>query len=176
MSSSLPLRNLSDRHPGVTKVIGPYYEEAAGVCLDRDHRSPVVISVRDSGTEVLAILTWDVADEAVVRAWANDIDATEAGACGLALASVELTRNMVAIRRAETRTGADYYVDMPGTAPDNLETAVRLEISGTADPNHRVLDARLAAKLRQAAAGASNLPAMAVVVGFAQKRILSADV
>ena len=91
------------------------------------------------------------------------------------MACVELSRGLVAIRRAETRTGADYYVATPSTPSSDLESAVRLEISGTADPNPRILDARLSAKLKQAANGESNLPAMAVVVGFAQTRILSAD-
>jgi hypothetical protein len=64
---------------------------------------------------------------------------------------------------------------MPGTSSDDLETAIRLEISGTAIADKNALNKRLAQKLTQAQNGASNLPAIAVVVGFSQTRILSAD-
>ncbi|MBU0585125.1 MAG: hypothetical protein KKB66_21620 [Alphaproteobacteria bacterium] len=163
------------RHPGVSYGVGLAYEEAARVCLDRDHSSPVTISIRDNANEALAEASWVAAGADLKAAWANDTDATEAGASALALATVELLRGLVAIRRTETRTGADYYLDVPGTLTDDLETAIRLEISGTASAIPKVLIDRLAQKLKQAEKGASNLPAMAVVVGFAQTRILSAD-
>ena len=175
MKLTLPFIDLATRHPGISDGIGLSFQEAAAVCLDRHHSSPATFDIRDNAKERQAELTWGVPDDNLKGAWANEIDATEAGACALALATVELARGLVAIRRAETRSGADYYVDMPGTMPDDLETAVRLEISGTSDPSSTVLEARLKQKLAQTARGASNLPAMAAVVGFAQSKILSAD-
>ncbi|MEA3012441.1 MAG: hypothetical protein QOD42_986 [Sphingomonadales bacterium] len=175
MNPTLPFANLAARHRGVSDGIGLSYEEAARVCLDRHHESPAIFQIRDHLSESAADAVWIAADASLQRAWANEIDATEAGACALALATVELVRGLVAVRRAETRTGADYYVNVPGAAADDLETAVRLEVSGTSDGSTIVIEGRLRQKLDQAAKGNSNLPAMAVVVGFAQLRIVSAN-
>lgn len=175
MNPTLPFSDLAIRHPGISDGIGLGFEEAARVCLDRHHSSPVIFDIRDNAKETQAELTWIPAGKELEGAWGNEIDATEAGACALALATVELNRGLVAIRRAETRSGADYYVDAPGTDANDLETAIRLEISGTSDTSATVLEGRLKQKLAQTAKGASNLPAIATVVGFAQSRILAAD-
>lgn len=176
MSSKLSFSNLALRHPGISQGLSLACEEAARVCLDRHHSSPIEITIDDSSNVFKAEVVWLASDRALLHQWANDTDATEQGATALALACVELSRGLVAIRRAETRTGADYYVSAPGTPGDDLESAVRLEISGTSDESPNVLKGRLKRKLAQAANGRSNVPAMAIVVGFPQKRILSADV
>jgi len=175
MNTALQFSDLATRHSGVSSGIGLSYEEAARVCLDRHHASPVTVKIRDNVSESEAEAEWTSADAALKNAWANEIDTTEAGAYGLALAAVELTRGLVAIRRAETRTGADYYIDVPGADPDDLETAIRLEVSGTSDGNTGVIESRLKQKLEQTSQGNSNLPAIATVVGFSQLRIVIAD-
>jgi hypothetical protein len=58
------------------------------------------------------------------------------------------------------------------TTYDDLEDALRLEVSGVDKGVERVVKARLAAKLEQARCGHSNLPAMAGVVGFLSRLIL----
>lgn len=175
MKPTLPFADLAARHPGISAGVGLSYEEAARVCLDRHHTPPTAFTVRDNGTESEADASWVGADIALRRAWANDIDATEAGAYALAVAAIELRRGLIAVRRAETRTGADYYVDDPNASPDDLESAIRLEVSGTSDGDAGVIESRLKQKLNQTSKGDSNLPAMAVVVGFAQRRIVAAD-
>ena len=47
-----------------------------------------------------AQVTWDTADARMLRAWANEDDTTEAGAYGCALAAIELSEGLVAMRRA----------------------------------------------------------------------------
>ena len=79
-----------------------------------------------------------------------------------------------AARRAETRTGADYYVAPPGVPPDDLEAALRFEVSGVSAGDRTLVAGRLKAKLEQAAHGASNLPAMSGVVGFRAQVVLLA--
>ena len=71
----------------------------------------------------------------------------------------------------DIRTGADYYV---GTAAQDLETAHRLEVSGTHSEDDEV-KARLAKKKKQLIAGTSDLPAYACVVGFKTKQIALSD-
>lgn len=133
MNPALQFSDLATRHGGVSSGIGLFYDEAARVCLDRHHTSPATVKIRDNLSESEADAAWASADDALKNAWANEIDTTEAGAYGLALAAVELTRGLVAVRRAETRTGADYYIDLPGAEPDDLETAIRLEVCATVD-------------------------------------------
>lgn len=176
MTNMLRLGALADRHPGLTKAIGEGYCEAAAVCLSRHHRPPtdLVVDYEDNTSEYSA--NWTEPDLRTKRAWANEIDATEAGAYAVSLAAVELTKGLVAVRRAETLTGADYYVAPVGINPDDLEECVRLEVSGLDKGNRAVIQQRLKSKISQAAAGASNLPAIASVVGFRQRAVVIAKV
>lgn len=174
--SKLQFANLSERHFGVTPGIAAAYAEAATVCFARHHSSPQNVILQDGNGDRQSFAEWQAPDKRILDGWANEVDATEAGAYGLALAAVELTRGMVAVRRAETRTGADYYLGSPETAADDLETSLRLEVSGTDKGNDTVIQARLREKVEQAKAGASNLPAIATVVGFAALKIVTADV
>ena len=172
---ALPIRGMDQRHPGLTKPVADSNAEAARVCLDRHHRSPADFELDRSGARSGAVVEWRSPDARTRGAWANETDATEAGAAACALAAVELTDGLVAVRRAETRTGADYYVAAPGAATEDLESCKRLEVSGVDRGPEHVVKQRLNAKLRQAAAGDSNLPALASVVGFKARLIVTAD-
>jgi hypothetical protein len=168
--------NLSERHFGVTRAIASAYAEAATVCLGRHHRSPQQVLLQDGTGERQSIAEWSAPDRRALDGWANKDDATEYGAYGLALAAVELTRGVVAVRRAETRTGVDYYLGSSQVPADDLEASLRLEVSGTDEGDDTAIQSRLRRKLEQAASGASNLPAIATVVGFAALKIVTADV
>jgi hypothetical protein len=172
----LQFANLSERHFGVTPSIAAAYAEAAAVCLERHHASPQKVLLQDRAADRHSIAEWQAPDDRTLAGWANRDDATEFGAYGLALAAVELTRGVVAVRRAETRTGADYYLNSPGAPADDLEASLRLEVSGTDEGNDSVIQSRLRQKLEQATAGTSNLPAIATVVGFAVLKVVTADV
>lgn len=174
MADKIPLSDLADRHPGVTRAIGESYCEAAAVCFGRHHESPSDVAVDCDGATSACIAEWTTPDDRAKAAWANELDATEAGAYGVSLASIELVKGLVAIRRAETLTGADYYVAPLGTTADDLEACVRLEVSGTDKGNRTAIRQRLESKLKQAAAGSSNLPAIAAVVGFRERAVLIA--
>ena len=152
------------------------FAEAARVCLDRHHASPSSFLVTDNESHEPAIAEWDQSDDRLAGAWANKDEATEFAAYALSLAAIEATRGLVAVRRAETRTGVDYYLDQPGGRPDDLERAFRLEVSGTDDGNEAAIQRRLLEKQNQARKGISNLPAIASVAGFSALRIISVDV
>ena len=165
---------MAQRHTGLTRPVADSYAEAAGVCLDRHHQSPTDFDLDSSGRLSEAVVEWQPPDARTRGAWANETDATEAGASACALAAVELTDGLVAVRRAETRTGADYYVAPPGASADDLEDCMRLEVSGVDRGPESVVRQRLNAKL-QAAAGNSNLPVLAGVVGFKTRLIAVAE-
>jgi hypothetical protein len=171
MVTPLLLADLSERHPGLTKAIGDSYAEAAAVCMHRHHVSPADVSavVRDLATE--CILYWDAPSNGVLRAYANEIDATEQGAYAVSLATTEAVVGLVAVSRAETMTGADYYVAPIGSNLEDLETCIRLEVSGVSAGSEAVVQARLRQKVAQTAKGKSNLPALAAVVGFKERLI-----
>jgi len=168
----LPFHDLSERHPGLTPAVAKDYAEAARVCLDRHHASPILVEIDNGGSRSEVIVHWSETTDRERAARANAIDTTEAGAYGIALGAVELARGMVAVRRAETGTGADYYMAPLGAAVDDLENCLRLEVSGVDNGDERSVRQRLVQKRAQARAGTSNLPALAAVVGFAAKLVV----
>ena len=166
---------MQQRHTGLTTAIADSYTEAAGVCLDRHHEPPTDFEIETDGSGTTVAVEWRPSDARTRRAWANETDATEAGAGACALAAVELVNGLVAVHRAETLTGADYYVARPGDSPADLEDCQRLEVSGVDRGLRGAVEERLHAKLDQVAAGRSNLPALAGVVGFRARLVMLAD-
>jgi len=163
---------MADRHPGLTPAVADSYAEAARVCLDRHHESPIDLDIANSGDVETVGVEWVETDGRTRGAWANEIDTTEAGAYACALAAIELAGGLVAIGRAETKTGADYYIGPVGGTGGDLEDCFRLEISGVDRAGSATVEQRLKEKLTQATAGVSNLPAMAGVVAFKARRIV----
>jgi len=171
----LRIQALERTHPGLTRAVAESYLEAAEVCLGRHHSPPTEVALeRRSVLHVIA--DWRLPAEQAKRAWANDIDATEAGAYCVALAALELTDGLVAVARAETRTGADYYVAPTGSVTHDLENASRLEVSGIDTSTATLVKSRLGQKIAQATRGRSSLPAIAAVVGFSSAQVAIADV
>lgn len=162
----LPIHDMALRHPGLVKKVAEYWTQGACVCLDRHHEPPVAFQIIWAERYTDALVEWEPTDERTRDAWANEIDTTEAGAYACVLAAVELLEGLVAVRRADVKTGADYYVAPPGTQAGDLENWIRLEISGVDHGNAATVARRLGDKLDQAASGDSNLPAIAGVVGF----------
>jgi hypothetical protein len=168
----LPIHDLEFRHSGLTKAIADCYTEAARICLDRFHEAPAQIDLESLAANQVVTADWLATDVKTQKAWANETDATEAGAYACALAAIEVAEGLVAVHRAETRTGADYYVAPVGTTVDDLEGCLRFEVSGVSKGSKGTVMQRLKVKLTQAASGASNLPAVAGVVGFEAKLIV----
>jgi hypothetical protein len=168
----LPISDMSSRHIGLTPAIADCFLEAALVCLDRHHTSPIDFLVQDCDQSISALVSWDIINQRIRNAWANESDATRDGAYSFALAAVELLYNMVAVRRAETLTGADYYVGLRDQAFEDLEDCIRLEVSGIDRGSDADITYRLKNKVAQTIKGQSNLPAIACVVGFLNKKII----
>jgi len=167
---------MHERHRALTPSIAGTYQEAASVCLNRHHSSPVEIKLSDSGVESPAELAWVAPDSRALGAWANTTDATEAGAYGCVIAGVELLRDRYAVRRAETGTGADYYIGPIGSGESDLEDCFRLEVSGVGTGDYRDVRRRLFEKVLQAQRGESSLPALAGVIGFSARLLMVRDV
>jgi hypothetical protein len=169
--SILPLDELVNRHPGLTPAIAASYLEAAAVCLNRHHQPPSDFELQDNETSSIVTLIWEPPSLQTQLAWANTSDTTEAGAYACGLAAIARSRNLYTIERAEMLTGADYYMAPLGDDGTDLENYYRIEISGS-DLAKLDVRRRLRVKLKQLRQGRSNLPAIAVVVGFKASLIL----
>jgi hypothetical protein len=173
MNGALPeLRTIRHpRHPGISFGVCEAFSEAADVCLSRHHNPPrTVFSIECCGNKSTCALFWKQPDNTAVRAWNNRDDATRDAAYIVAIAVAEKELGLVALSRAETRTGADYYVGRPGAK--DLEDAVRLEVSGVDHGRIGDIRGRLRQKEEQALQGDSCLPAYASVVGFRTAMVL----
>ena len=168
----LPIHDMAARHYGLTPGPALSYQEAARVCLDRHHKPPTNFNIRLRNQQSGVVVRWTPADARCQAAWANTDVATENAAYGCALAACEVTAQLHAVRRAETGTGADYYVAPEGFGVDDLEGCLRLEVSGTDHGSESLVEQRLQDKIAQARKGRSNLPAMAGVVGFRVRLIV----
>jgi hypothetical protein len=176
MTRKISLDGLDKRHYGLTPAIAEAYREAASACLSRHHSPSVVLTLSDNGVESAAEMAWIAPDPRVLAAWANRTDTTEAGAYACVIAGVEELRGFVAVRRAETGTGADYYVGADGVGKEDLENCLRLEVSGVDAGDRKEVAKRLVGKVQQARDGSSSLPALAGVMGFAAKLLVVQDV
>lgn len=170
-SRKLELRALHERHSGLTPALSGALYEAASVCLDRHHQSPVEFEVHRNEDTTKRAADFEKPNATALNAWANTIDTTEAGAYCVCLAAVEVEEQLVAVRRADTLTGADWYVAPVGASLDDLEDCLRLEVSGLDSGNRTAIKSRLLDKVAQTRKGDSNLPALASVVGFKEKHV-----
>lgn len=162
----LTLDALHERHTGLTPALADTYTEAACVCLARHHEPPVTMSLQHGEHDHTRLVYFAIPDQRVLNAHANETDATEAGAYGVSLAAIEAVAGLVAVRRAATLTGADWYIAPRGTSADDFENCIRLEVSGLNAGAISDIKRRLRQKLAQAGRGASNLPAIAAIIGF----------
>ena len=124
MGNQIKLDTMHERHRALTPPVAESYREAASVCLSRYHTSPAEITVSDNGSKSPAQLAWPAPDSRTLDAWANTTDTTEAGAYGCVIAGVELLRGLFAVRRAETGTGADYYLGKADSGEHDCDCAL----------------------------------------------------
>ena len=172
IKNKLLLSGLHERHVGLTSALGDTFYEAASVCFDRHHNSPIDVEIVTNNAKNTCKLEFLKPNNRVLNAWANNIDTTESGAYGICLAAVESEEKLIAVKRAETLTGADWYIAPAGTVLDDLENCYRLEVSGVDAGSKTEIEYRLKQKVEQTKKGSSNLPAIASVVGFKEKIVL----
>jgi hypothetical protein len=120
---------------------------------------------------------WELADDRAYQAWKNRLKrATDDGACILAIAAVELRRQLFAHAIALEGSHVDYYLFPKGVyvvplEAEDLEEAWRLEVSGTICDQKEV-EKLLRQKIAQARRGNNLQPGLACVVGFQVKMIV----
>jgi len=173
--AALPIHDMASRHPGLTEFTAGNWLEGARVSLDRHHEPPATFTLTRDEAHSPVRVSWTPADEATRAAWANQLDASEAGAYSCALAAVELETGMVAIFRAPHESGADYFVAPPGAPLDDSSQWVRVEIAGRSTASPAALARLIADKLEQLGNASRTTPGLACVIGFGASSIRLAD-
>ncbi len=161
---TLTLGDLANGMPGLSTRVGAAMAEAAAVCLDDcGHGVPVRLTVDGAVHRVYDLIWWAVGDQ-IKRTWADEPEATELGACGIAILVVRSTRGYEVVERSRKGTGFDYWLgdrtDMP------FRRKSRLEVSGIRRGDIRRVEGRIQQKIRQISAYANPLPGIVVVVEF----------
>jgi hypothetical protein len=126
MGKRINFASLGQGMPGLTPANGTTLAEAAAVCLeDRDHRTGVQLRLAGMKKDTF-MLEWSAVDEQQKRCYKDMQEATERGACGVAILMVKELTGHVVVERSRKGPGFDYWL---GEDDDLLFTGkARLEV------------------------------------------------
>jgi hypothetical protein len=163
----LVLMRLGDGCPALTPDCGRSLAEAAAVCLeDQGHRTWARLIVIGE-YEVSFRIIWPVVTDQMIRCYNDPEEATENGACGIAILLVQELAGLVVVERSRKGTGFDYWLGSEEGYP--FQNQARLEVSGIRAGSAPDIKARVKQKLQQTQqSDALLLPAYVVVVEFSR--------
>lgn len=154
----------------LTTGLGGCFAEAASVCLeDQKHTSGVTLTVQGAFGEVI-ILDWESVTNKMCRCWADKQEATEFGACGIAILIIDCLTDMTVLERSCKGTGFDFWLGPKSTSEPLFQNKARLEISGILNGDNKALKKRVSEKISQTKRSDGALPAYVVVVEFGTPR------
>ncbi|PKD17659.1 hypothetical protein APR41_05475 [Salegentibacter salinarum] len=162
------------KHHNLTPAMGVSLSHAAAVCInDRGHALNVSSIGKGAYTRNYTLKRCEVTNE-ISRTWNDMQEATEEGACGVALVQVAKESKYQVIERSKKGTGIDYWLgDKDGFL---FQRKARLEVSGSLNGDEKELNKRLQTKIEQTKqSDATKLPAIIVIVGFSHPMILTAE-
>ena len=156
--------------PGVTAAAGGALAEAAGVCLEsQHHRQGVVLRVQGD-RQARHEMRWPLITPQAVRTWADEQEATEEGAAGVAALLAREEIGYLVVERSKRGTGFDYWL---GNSPDEVAAyKAKMEVSGIRNGSEAEINDRVREKMEQmqkpSPPVAPALPAYAVVTEFSR--------
>jgi len=167
--------------PGLTSAAGRYLAESAAVCLaSQSHQPGTTLRVEGIVQRELA-LVWSQVTPQMERAYNDLQEATEAGACAVAILLIRESLGLTVVRRSRKGSGVDYWLGPGGTGdvqePLAFQQVARLEVSGILQGTQSQTAARL--KQKQAQTRRSHdtwIPAYVVVVEFGGPRALVGEI
>ena len=166
----LDLRRLGDGSTHhLTKAGGRSLAEAAACCLEsRGHPMDCTLTLCGESDATYRLRRLKV-DDRMRRTHADTQEATELGACGVAILVVTSATDYKVVQRAYKGTGFDYWLTRQGSK--SLSFDARLEVSGILDGSKATIAARSKQKLVQTdVSDHTRLPAYAVIVEFGAPR------
>ncbi len=164
-NNTLDLNDLRDGLPALTSSLGGAFAEAGAVCLESEgHELGVAIVVSGDFDERFQ-LYWPSVDDQARKCHNDPQEATERGACGIAILLIRTLTEFTVVERSFKSTGIDYWL---GHEDDALpfQNKARLEVSGIRNGASQVVERRVRQKLLQTAPSDGPLPAFIVVVEF----------
>lgn len=162
------LEHLERGQPGISEAWGRFLAEASMYCLSsQGHASGVEMTISYLTPYVFNVYWEGQLTNQLLDAWADEQEATEYGACGIAILIILALTDYTVIRRSRKGTGIDYWLGYQD-ADYPFQDAARLEVSGIRRGNDRVVVARVGQKRRQTKPSDDVLPAYIVVVEFSR--------
>jgi hypothetical protein len=163
---------------GLTQACGSVLAEAAAFCLyQHKHPTPVVFTVNGDMSQS-GFLVWDAVTQQHGATYADLPEATELGACGIAILIATRITGVQFVQRSVRAPGVDYWL---GDGPDDhglLQRKARLEVSGILEGREAEIRRRLKQKLAQTGpSNSTSLPAYVAIVEFSapQTRFVKKD-
>lgn len=165
--AELDLCSFENGLPGLSASNCRVLAEHAAVCLEKNgHQQKIVLKLRGN-FRTKHPLTWPPATEQVRRGSADLQEATELGACGVAIAIILRKTKYTVVGRACKGTGFDYWLGHTDSDPMNpFAHNGRLEVSGILDGGTGDVAKRCREKIKQMGRSNRTLPGYAVVVEF----------
>jgi hypothetical protein len=164
---ALSFSALRDGHLGVSAVYGSFLAEAASYCLrSHNHVNPVLLDVTGDVCGPRSLKWCD--DVGLLReTWADMQEATEYGACGVAITAALALTGKARVERSAKGTGIDYWLGDGRDERGVFQRAARLEVSGILRGDKTKIASRLKEKLAQTkSSDRTGLPAYVVIVEF----------
>jgi hypothetical protein len=152
--------------PGLSPARGAAMAEAASVCLtERQHASPCALTVDGSHSASLS-LRFSQTGEAATASWGDAEEATQQGAYGVAILVMRHLEDLTVIERSWKGTHFDWWLGKIDSGP-LFQNKIHLEVSGIRQGDERIINARVASKVKRfgvaAAPPASDVRRVVVV-------------
>ncbi len=115
------------------------------------------------------LLSWERVSNQQQQTYADLHEATEYGACAIAILVVENTTRNVVVERSKKGTFFDYWVGSEGKG-ELFQGRARLEVSGILNGDDKKVEMRVAQKLEQVKQAKGKLPTYVAVVEFGRPK------
>ncbi|MGP0069161.1 MAG: hypothetical protein ACLQGP_36875 [Isosphaeraceae bacterium] len=142
----LELDQLRKGYPCLMPESGARLACAGAICLEeRKHRKGVILVVTGD-FEASFRLGWPRTSLQVRNEWADPQEATEDGACAVAILLVDVLTEYHVVQRSWKTTGFDYWIGPKKKAGLLLQKTARLEVSGIRDGTTNDINKRVRKK------------------------------
>jgi hypothetical protein len=166
----LDLKTLGAGIPALTAAIGAMHAESAAVCLENQGHAESVELLVSENKEQFELRRKPVSAR-MRRAYFDLQNATELGACGIALLLARELTGLTAIQQSRKGGGFDYWLGPANQPADTLafQNSARLEVSGILSGTETQMSTRLKQKVDQMEpSDDTGLPGIAVVIEFSR--------
>src|SRR6202166_2099199 len=144
---ALTLDSLVHGFPHIPSEGGAMMAQAAAVCLDHQAHTSAVRLVVDGAFTTTFSLSWSEGITEAKRRFWNDLEeATEQGACAVAILLIRALTGYTIVERAMLGTGVDWWL---GTDDELFQHKARLEVSGILRGDARAITKRVSVIKKQ---------------------------